>query len=480
MPKVPLAANADGQLEPSERFYFMYDERWRIVATFRDQDANAKESFVYHASGLAGRGGSSYIDSVILRDRDINNTGGWTGAGDGTLEERRYYAQNWRADVVALTKSDGQPVEFIRYSSYGRAQAFAAADVNRDGVVNSTDAADWDNLYTEASSNAAIPVDFDFDGAAFDPADNDAFYAAYSEASGWSNGSGGGSLGGKLSRIGNRKGYAGYEFDVSVEAYHVRHRVYVPELGRWTKRDPIGYVDGMSLYEYVKSSSIGHSDSMGLWEERITLEPGPEEPSQCTGNYQTARNHPRVISKLASIAAKCPGVPPPVFSLNESCSGRGEFSCSLFGGGTSVTVCGNPGGRGCPSSSSMVATFIHELTHFEQFCRPSTAPGGNNDNATSPGEVGFGGSCWDFKFRPKKITTFIEIEAYCTESPHVQCPPTSWTDADDICRSVDDSGGSYCQCLDYFGYHNDSNNKCNNNPAPRVRPIDGPRRPGEY
>ena len=36
---------------------------------------------------IAGRGGSRYIDSVVLRDRDLNGGGGWTGAGDGTLEE---------------------------------------------------------------------------------------------------------------------------------------------------------------------------------------------------------------------------------------------------------------------------------------------------------------------------------------------------------------------------------------------------------
>jgi len=254
--------DGDQTLESQETFHFMYDERWRIVGIFRNTDTDAKESFVYHAAGKAGFGNASYIDSVILRDKDANTA--WTSAGDAVLDERRYYCQNWRADVVALTKSDGQPVEFIRYSSYDRAQAFAAADVNRDGVVNSTDAADWDNLYTEASSNAAIPVDFDFDGAAFDPADNDAFYAAYSEASGWSNGSGGGSLGGKLSRIGNRKGYAEYEFDQPIEGYHVRHRVYLPEIGKWTRRDRLGYIDAMSMYQYCQSMPIAMRDMMGL------------------------------------------------------------------------------------------------------------------------------------------------------------------------------------------------------------------------
>lgn len=252
----------DFTLTSSERFYFLYDDRWRIVATFRDTDSSAKESFVYHTAGVAGRGGSSYIDSVILRDKDANT--GWTSAADGTLEDRVFYAQNWRADVVAITKSDGQPTEFIRYTSYGTAQAFAAADVNRDGTVNSADSDDWDELYTDSGlGNAAIPVDFDFDGSSFNPDDLDAFNDAYTEASGWSNG-GLGAGGGKLSRIGNRKGYAGYEYDPAIVSYHVRHRVYVPEIGRWTKRDPLGYVDGMSVYEYAKSQPVNLTDNSGL------------------------------------------------------------------------------------------------------------------------------------------------------------------------------------------------------------------------
>ncbi len=277
--------NINFTLSSSERFYFLYDDRWRIVATFRDTDSSAKESFVYHAAGVAGRGGSSYIDSVILRDKDANT--GWTSSGDGALEERRFYAQNWRADVVAITKSDGQPTEFIRYTSYGTAQAFAAADVNRDGTVNSTDVTDWDNLFSEASSGAAIPVDFDFDGSSFNPDDNDAFTAAYNEASGWSNG-GLGAGGGKLSRIGNRKGYAGYEYDPAIVSYYVRHRVYVPEIGRWTKRDPLGYVDGMSVYEYVISNPINMIDGSGLF-SAIPM------PPECQNGIKNKSIVPQVV-----------------------------------------------------------------------------------------------------------------------------------------------------------------------------------------
>jgi hypothetical protein len=39
--------------------------------------------------------------------------------------------------------------------------------------------------------------------------------------------------------------------------------MYHPTLGRWLQRDPIGYADGMSLYEYVRSSPCGWRDPSG-------------------------------------------------------------------------------------------------------------------------------------------------------------------------------------------------------------------------
>ncbi len=62
-----------------------------------------EDRFVFHAAGLAGRGSSSYIGAVIMRDQDAKTA--WDAASDATLEERRYYCQNsggGRADVVAL------------------------------------------------------------------------------------------------------------------------------------------------------------------------------------------------------------------------------------------------------------------------------------------------------------------------------------------------------------------------------------------
>jgi RHS repeat-associated protein len=72
---------------------------------------------------------------------------------------------------------------------------------------------------------------------------------------------------GVLSVIGNRKGYAGYEFEPALQAsysiYHVRRRVLNSDLGRWLTRDPLGYVDGANLYEYVRSNPLIGIDPSG-------------------------------------------------------------------------------------------------------------------------------------------------------------------------------------------------------------------------
>ena len=227
-----------------------------MVATFRNQDASPKESFVYHAAGLGGRGGSSYIDSVIFRDRDADEP--WTSASDGALEERRFYCQNWRADVVAVTRSDGAPWEFVRYSAYGEPTVYPVADVNRDGVVNLDDLTAF-GMGTTTGDFAATPdwePDLDFDGDIGSSADIALFMDSYDANTGQS---GEGRV--SSAETGSRKGYAGYEWDPVIGMSHVRHRVYWPEIGRWTRRDPKGYIDGYSTYQYVKSRIMYFVDS---------------------------------------------------------------------------------------------------------------------------------------------------------------------------------------------------------------------------
>lgn len=48
-----------------------------------------------------------------LTDRDTD------GGSPHTLDERRYFCQNWRGDVVNILTDTGHQVESVRYSPYG-------------------------------------------------------------------------------------------------------------------------------------------------------------------------------------------------------------------------------------------------------------------------------------------------------------------------------------------------------------------------
>jgi RHS repeat-associated protein len=51
--------------------------------------------------------------------------------------------------------------------------------------------------------------------------------------------------------------------DEDTGLYHYRRRAYSPERGRFLQRDPLGYVDSLCAYEYVKSQPIRFVDPTG-------------------------------------------------------------------------------------------------------------------------------------------------------------------------------------------------------------------------
>jgi RHS repeat-associated protein len=144
--------------------------------------------------------GLGYIDTPIARLRDIG--------ADGTVDQTLYYVTDAQHNVTAMVAENGQVVERYAYDPYGRAIV-----LNGEG---------------------------DPDGAEYTP-----------DADG-------------LSDVANVILFAGYRFDAATGLYQVRHRYHHPTLGRWINRDPKGYVDGMSLYEYVASRPMGATDPMGL------------------------------------------------------------------------------------------------------------------------------------------------------------------------------------------------------------------------
>ncbi|MCY2962792.1 MAG: hypothetical protein NT069_03925, partial [Planctomycetota bacterium] len=58
--------------------------------------------------------------------------------------------------------------------------------------------------------------------------------------------------------------YASYRWELFPRLYVVRYRVLHPRLGGWIQRDPVGYSDGLSLYEYITSRCTTSTDPFGL------------------------------------------------------------------------------------------------------------------------------------------------------------------------------------------------------------------------
>ncbi len=245
--------DGDGDVDGSDlTYHFAYDDAWRLVATFRGSDSQPKEQFLPHLAGLGGMGGSVGLDAVVLRNRDANSA--WTSACDGTLEQRRYYCQSWRGDVVALLTDTGAPVEDVRYGPYGEPFGMYAGDVDDDGDVDANDRSQVQAWIT--SSAYDVRGDLDRDGDV-DVADRNAVSANNGKNMGW----------GVLSygTVGNRRGFAGYEADlVGPQIAHARLRVYLPELGRWASRDPVGLDAFGSLYSYISGYGQRFLDPLGL------------------------------------------------------------------------------------------------------------------------------------------------------------------------------------------------------------------------
>ncbi|MFA5794683.1 MAG: RHS repeat-associated core domain-containing protein [Candidatus Brocadiia bacterium] len=68
----------------------------------------------------------------------------------------------------------------------------------------------------------------------------------------------------KKSRVKNNILFTGREYDMETGLYYYRARYYSAEMGRFLQRDPIGYSDGMNLYEYVRSNPANFIDPLGL------------------------------------------------------------------------------------------------------------------------------------------------------------------------------------------------------------------------
>jgi RHS repeat-associated protein len=368
--------DADGDVDSTDKWeWTIYDPRWRRVATYMvaggttisgSADSDPKERYVHHAAGRSG--GGSYLDSVILRDRD--QTAGNNGVADGTLEQRLYYGQNWRADTVVLMTGTGRILERLTYSAYGVATRHPVADFNRDGFTDFFDDLAYDDCFTGSGGGcpSGQTADLNLDGVA-DMFDYDEWDLSYAEQVNTARG--------VLSQTDasaavSRIGYAGYWFEPSTQTYLVRNREYDPNVGTWDERDPMGYHDGADLYMYVRDNPVTGRDPMGLRRQRCNPGERCGEIQQlrtynCPSELANCWSDPRVVSAVADVRQHCSCMPN--IECHECVSSTTSgyvleptwFSCG------SVHLCLNSAGDFV--SVDICGTLAHELIHIRQNCQ---------------------------------------------------------------------------------------------------------------
>lgn len=69
-----------------------------------------------------------------------------------------------------------------------------------------------------------------------------------------------------VSGIGNTIMFTGREYDYATGLYHYRARALHPQLGRFMQKDPLMYVDGYNMYEYVGGNPVNSIDPHGLYD----------------------------------------------------------------------------------------------------------------------------------------------------------------------------------------------------------------------
>jgi RHS repeat-associated protein len=166
--------------------------------------------------------------------------------------------------TVAVIDSNANVVERVTYTAYGRARHHWFEDVDGDGDHDTADLNLVGHLAGKRIQDTGYRAEADLDR---DGVIGRRDYGLANNSDPWGIGFGHAALAEGLlssSAIDNQIGWDGYVFNPEVETYTVRERTYIIQLARWGERDPAGYIDGMNLYEYVRTSPITLNDPFGL------------------------------------------------------------------------------------------------------------------------------------------------------------------------------------------------------------------------
>lgn len=247
-PRSPLSGNSTGDVDSLR---YAYDEENRLIEVRRDQDNALLAQYAYDALGRRVQ----TLDYTASATSPCINTSSplmtrHLMAGLQTLEETIRCTTNpgGSGDLLVREFVWGdrfpEPVAMVTHGSVAGPSAPAATSVYYylPDILGSVLA------LADAAGNVV-------ERYSYDPYGRTAI-ERHETSGAWTPT--------PASSFGNPFAWTGQRYDAPVRLYHFLFRSYSPTLGRWLQRDPAGYVDGVNLYEGVRSSPIRLADPLGL------------------------------------------------------------------------------------------------------------------------------------------------------------------------------------------------------------------------
>jgi hypothetical protein len=94
-----------------------FSSQWQVMETRQTTASNGVGTLVLDQY-VWGQSAGSYVDELVLRDRDT--------AGEGTLDERFYVTQDANFNVTAILNTSSTIQERYAYSPYGQQMILSA------------------------------------------------------------------------------------------------------------------------------------------------------------------------------------------------------------------------------------------------------------------------------------------------------------------------------------------------------------------
>jgi RHS repeat-associated protein len=261
--------------EMDETYHYYYAGYSIIQTNNEDEDGQMLKQYVW---------GTQYIDELIQvgYNQDPQNADSHHQYYTSMENECEYYfypMQDANFNIMGIVNQAGRLVERYEYTPYGQRTVYShgvvAGDVDGDGFVG---VADLNAVNTHGVATGPDPADLDGDGyigtgdlnivlgnwnaGHADTNDKAITYPTLASARVTQHGTE--RAGPALCEVGHQGLFHDEEFGAKGGLVYNRNRILNSRIKRFMQKDPMGYFDGMSLYQYVYSNPLYYADPAGL------------------------------------------------------------------------------------------------------------------------------------------------------------------------------------------------------------------------